>query len=318
MVRSRALNLIFSPRVVRFRRWFRDKRRQIRGDGHIVSVFLQIDDPYSYLLSHYLPSLAEQYDIELRVYMSKAKGDEYQPAPDMLAEFAIGDCRRLALELGIPFLDRGSLPPTEYRAGLSDAVASSSGSAEFADEFYQALAIYWRGDTSAAAPISKAAVELGAAKSLVEESERLQGKLGHYNSAMLHYAGEWYWGVDRLHYLTDRLDELGVAINEAPNSRLASIRQAMRVSLPVRPPTAAKELPPIEFFHSFRSPYSYLALQRTFEIADAYGIDIKLRPVLPMVMRGMKVPTPKLLYIANDAYREANRRGIPFGTSPIR
>lgn len=312
-LRSQFLNVIFSPRGVRVRRWLNDKRRQFSGDGHVVSVFLQIDDPYSYILSHYLPSLAEHYDIDLRVYMSKAKGDAFQPAPDMLVEYAISDCARLALEFGIPFLDKGSLPPTEYRAGLSDAVANLAGSDEFANEFYQALATYWRGDTSTAAQLAKSVTDRGAAKVLVAASERLQSRLGHYNSAMLHYAGEWYWGVDRLHYLTDRLDAQGVSKTPIPDPRLASIRQAMRVSLPIRPPSAAKELPPIEFFHSFRSPYSYLALTRTFEIADAYGLRVKLRPVLPMVMRGMQVPRSKLLYIANDAYREASRRGVPFG-----
>jgi 2-hydroxychromene-2-carboxylate isomerase len=87
----------------------------------------------------------------------------------------------------------------------------------------------------------------------------------------------------------------------------------MRVSLPVKPPRAARDLPPIEFFYSFRSPYSYLALSQISEIADAFGIEMKLRPVLPMVMRGMKVPQSKLLYIANDTCREARRRNIPFG-----
>lgn len=312
-LRSRILNVMFNPRVVNVRRWLNDKRRQLGSHGHVVSVFLQIDDPYSYILSQYLPDLAAQYNIDLRLHLSKAKGDEFQPAPDMLAEYAITDCRRLALEFGIPFLDKGELPPTECRAGLSDAVAASAGSDKFAGEFYQALAIYWRGDAAAAAQISKTVTERGAAKALVDESEQLQSKLGHYNSAMLHYAGEWYWGVDRLHYLTARLGTLGVSKSSTLNPHLASIRQAMRVSLPVRPPTAANALPPIEFFHSFRSPYSYLALQSTFRIADAYGIEVKLRPVLPMVMRGLQVPTMKLLYIANDAYREATRRGIPLG-----
>jgi 2-hydroxychromene-2-carboxylate isomerase len=38
-----------------------------------------------------------------------------------------------------------------------------------------------------------------------------------------------------------------------------------------------------------------------------------LRPVLPMIMRGMQVPTIKRMYIAYDAKREADRLGIPFG-----
>ena len=87
----------------------------------------------------------------------------------------------------------------------------------------------------------------------------------------------------------------------------------MQVSLPVKPPAAAKSLPSLEYFHSIRSPYSYLALNRVYAIADAFGIELKLRPVLPMVMRGMQVPHPKLLYIAMDTTREAERLGVPYG-----
>ena len=312
-LRSQVLRLMLDRRVVGAMRWLGETRCRFSKDGHVVSVFLQIDDPYSYILSHYLPRLAEHYAIEMRVHLTKAIVDGYQPAPDMLVEYAIADCRRLALEFGIPFLDKADLPPTEFRAGLSDAVAASAGSDAFSGELFEALEIYWRGDTLAAAQISKSAPRRGAANALIEVSQDLQSRLGHYNSAMLHYAGEWYWGVDRLHYLTDRLDALGISKSRSPDLHLQSIRQSTRISLPVRPPTAAKSLPSIEYFHSFRSPYSYLALHSMFEIADAYGIDVRIRPVLPMVMRGMAVPGPKLLYIVKDANREARRRGIPFG-----
>ena len=312
-LRSLILNLLFNPTVIRMKRWLAEKRRQLSGRPHVVSVFLQLDDPYSYILSHYLPSLAATYDIELRLYLSQSRGDEYQPEPDMLAEYAVADCVRLAGELGIPFLDKGKLPPTEHRVGLSDAVASLVGTQDFDEELRQALAVFWRGDSSAAANMSGAADVFGQASGVIADSQKLQENLGHYNTAMLHYAGEWYWGVDRLHYLLDRLDELGVAKSDTPNPLLASIRQAMKISLPVKPPAAARDLPPIEYFHSFRSPYSYIALQQTYAIADAFGIELKLRPVLPMVMRGMKVPRPKLLYIVKDTFREAGRRNIPFG-----
>ena len=79
------------------------------------------------------------------------------------------------------------------------------------------------------------------------------------------------------------------------------------------PPSTAKELPPLELFFSFRSPYSYLCLKRVFEIADAFGLRLSVRPVLPMVMRGLQMPKSKLAYIARDAGREARRLGIPFG-----
>lgn len=305
--------MLFSPCAAKTKRWLSEKRRQFSGRRHVVSVFLQIDDPYSYLLSHYLPSLKKQYDIDLCLYLSEARGDEYQPAPDLLAGYAVLDCARLARELAIPFLDKGDLPPSEQRVGLSDAIGELVGSNTFDDEFLQALAVFWRGDGAAAAQISATVRLPGKGIETVAEASKLQQKLGHYNSAMLHYGGEWYWGVDRLHYLTERLDELGVANNDSPDPMLASIKQSMQASLPVKPPAAAKNLPPIEAFLSPRSPYSYLSLKRTCDIADAFGVRLVLRPVLPMVMRGMQVPMQKALYIVMDTVREARRHGIPYG-----
>lgn len=318
-IRSLLLRLMFRPGVIRMNRWLAERRRRLAGRKHVVSAFLQLDDPYSYLLSHYLPSLARSYDIDLRLYLSEALGDEYQPAPEMLAEYAVTDCTRLALELGIPFLDKGSLPPTEHRVGLTNAVVAAAGSATFDDDLRRALAIFWRGNTAAAANMSHAPDSRHLADPVIAESQKRLRKYGHYNSAMLHYEGEWYWGVDRLHYLLERLDKLGLASANGKDPALASIKQTMKASLPVKPPAAAKELPPIEFFHSFRSPYSYLGLIRTSAVADAFGIELKLRPVLPMVQRGVQVPRVKLLYIVKDAEREARRRNIPFGkiTDPV-
>ena len=311
--RSLMLNVLFHRRTIRFQRWLAEVRRRIGGKNHVVSVFLQLDDPYSYILSYYLPSLAANYEIDLHLYLSQAKGDEYQPTPELLAEYAVADCARLASELGIPFLDKGSLPPTEHRVALTNVVAALHGTDAFDDELRQAFEVFWRGDSSAAASMSSGASDKGVAASVINESNRLLDKLGHYNTATLHYAGEWFWGVDRLHYLLDRLDGLGVSRNDSPDPLLASIQPAMKISLPVKPPAAAKELPPIEFFHSFRSPYSFIALEQTFAIADAFGVDVIIRPVLPMVMRGLQVPKPKLIYIGMDAVREANRRNVPFG-----
>lgn len=318
-IRSLFLKVLLSSKARGFGRRAREIRRRLLRRPHVVSAFLQLDDPYAYLLAHYLPSLAEHYDIELRLYLAEARGDAYQPAPEMLAEYAIKDCDRLASELGVPFLDKGASPPVEHRLSMLDSIAACEGNENFDEELLQALSVFWRGDAEAAARRNVIAEMKGVANRVIDESQELQKHLGHYNSAMLHYEGEWYWGVDRLHYLMDRLEELGASREDLADRTLASIRQAMQVSLPVAPPVAARNLPPIELFHSIRSPYSYLALRRISEIAEAYGLELRLRPVLPMVMRGMQVPQRKLLYIVRDAAREADRLGIAFGkiTDPV-
>lgn len=311
-LRSRLLSAYINPQTRQKQRAWHETKRKLSGQGHVVSAFLQLDDPNSYLLSAYLPALAEHYDIDLRVYLSEARGGEYQPAPDMASEYATEDCRRVAAELGLPFLDKGATPPAEHRRGILAALAAQAGSDGFTGELYQALETYWRGDLEGAAR-SSAANESGAADKVLQASQELLEKLGHYNSAMLHYGGEWYWGVDRLHYLMERLGELGAVRSEGSNARLASIQQAMQVDLPFSPPASAKDLPPLELFYSFRSPYSQLALQRVFDVADAFGLELVLRPVMPMVMRGMPVPETKIRYIVRDAMREAEAHGVPFG-----
>lgn len=311
-IRSVLLNALLSARVRRLRRSYYDLRRKLGRSPHVVSAFLQLDDPYSYLLSRYLKDLVRAYDIELHVYLSQARGEAYQPQPDLLAEYAAMDAQRVARELGVPFLDRGATPPIEHRRGLLDVLAACAEQDDFEDELFQVLEIYWRGDTEAAARRSDTG-ETGQAEDAIAKSQALQERLGHYNSATLHYAGEWYWGVDRLQYLVDRLESLGLARAGEKSRFLAALEHATQYSLPVTPPAAAKELPPLELFYSFRSPYSYLSLGRLYEIVDAFGLELRLRPVLPMVMRGMQVPRSKLMYIARDTVREAERLAVPFG-----
>ena len=306
------MRVVASERLLKIRRRLSEARRKITGQRHVVSVFLELDDPYSYLLCHYLPEIAEHYDVELRLYLTEAITGALRPAPELYPEYATNDCSRLARELGIPFLDKGTTP-VEHRLALLDALAAVEGTAEFDNELMETISAYWRGDSEAVARRTGSVQSSGSAAALLKKNQRLLKKLGHYNTATLHYGREWYCGVDRLHYLTGRLQALGARRDSGATPRLASIVQVMQVNLPVKPPAAARELPPLEFFHSFRSPYSYLALRRFIAIADAFGLEFRIRPVLPMVMRGMQVPKAKLLYIVTDTSREARRLEIPFG-----
>jgi 2-hydroxychromene-2-carboxylate isomerase len=86
--------------------------------------------------------------------------------------------------------------------------------------------------------------------------------------------------------------------------------------MPASSTTAALQLAPrpiVEFWCSLRSPYTYLALPRLRAWAEAGEVEVQLRPVLPMVMRGLQVPLVKRLYIIRDAKREAEELGMPFG-----
>jgi 2-hydroxychromene-2-carboxylate isomerase len=69
----------------------------------------------------------------------------------------------------------------------------------------------------------------------------------------------------------------------------------------------------LEFFYSFRSPYSYLAAPRAFDLVERHGLELIWRGVIPMAMRGQSVPRAKRLHTLRDVKREADRLGMPFG-----
>jgi 2-hydroxychromene-2-carboxylate isomerase len=73
----------------------------------------------------------------------------------------------------------------------------------------------------------------------------------------------------------------------------------------------------VEVFWSFRSPYSYLATPRLAQIAGAYDVDLRIRPVYPLAVRVdgfFERQDPRWpMYVVRDAFREAQRLGMPFG-----
>ncbi len=130
-------------------------------------------------------------------------------------------------------------------------------------------------------------------------------KWGHYLGATLYYEGEWYWGIDRLHHLEARLREWGLRTTPGQEALFPSLQYQACPSVP--------QGTRIDFFFSFRSPYSAIAAAQIFEWARHAGIRIQLKYVLPMVMRGLPVPANKRRYISLDAAREAYTQGVPFG-----
>lgn len=147
-----------------------------------------------------------------------------------------------------------------------------------------------------------------APKDAANDGDALRKRLGHYLSGMFYFEGEWYWGVDRLHFLEERLHAARFAKTKGAFKPLAPVKDVTFAGKP----SSAKGAT-LDYFLSFRSPYTYLAAARAKKLADHYGATLRLRFVLPMVMRGLPVPGPKRMYIVLDTKREAERLGLPFG-----
>lgn len=71
----------------------------------------------------------------------------------------------------------------------------------------------------------------------------------------------------------------------------------------------------IEVFYSFQSPYSYLAVEHTYEIQDGYDVEVLWQPFSAKAS-GQQMPTSgiipeKLSYLLEDTTRFAQEHGIP-------
>src|SRR5207237_3415406 len=56
-------------------------------------------------------------------------------------------------------------------------------------------------------------------------------KAGHYQGAMMHYAGGWYWGIDRLPYLeTELARDLGTDVAHVVTPRPLDERGPLKLS----------------------------------------------------------------------------------------
>lgn len=282
--------------------------RMLRGGRRHARFYYRADDPYSHLLVQVAPRLASAYQLDIEIVPIAHPGIAANPEPDMLRRHAIRDAAILAERHGLSF-PHGAEPPSEDRVRRAHAVLLERRSAE--EQLRVAAAIgeaVWGDDGAALAAIVEryGSVSGEEVRPALEANYTALERAGHYQPGMLYYAGEWYWGIDRLHYLEERLRQEGlegsVDLKRGPAPHLASLIRG-----------ADESKPRIEVFVSFRSPYSYLSIPQLIDLRDRYDVEVIVRPVLPMVMRGLPVPRAKKFYMVHDAKREADRLGIPFG-----
>lgn len=283
-----------------------ERKRKADGAPHVVSYFHQADDPYSCLVAQVLPLLAERYNIQLNCFLVSQPEAWAAPERERLEGWSLRDASLLARKAGLRFPEAATQPTHERLAMAEVALAASLAAGSFVNDAGALSLALWNGD---ALPAREGAVTV--AKS---EGDALRTRLGHYLGGTLHYGGEWYWGLDRLHYLEERLSILGARRDGSRSTCLyPQPRLVQELKREVEPRLGPQVESDLNYYLSFRSPYTWIAADRAKALADAYGLHLKLRFVLPMIMRGLPVPKAKRGYILMDAAREARRAGVPFG-----
>lgn len=287
-----------------------ERVRRSLGEPHRVHYFHQVDDPYSALLAASLPALARRYDIEVVAHVVGLPPDAAAPERDRLVAYSRKDAQLLARHHGLDFHDSGAQPSTSAVQAATRVLVAAAEQGRFVDVAGTLSAALWSDATPAARDAQPAQTQPDASPAQtaahLTAAEALRQRLGHYLGAMLFYGGEWYWGIDRLHHLEQRLQDLG-AQRPGVSGFLFPPDADLVDPVPLADP------PPIDFYFSFRSPYSAIVARRVFGLGRLTGAPVRLRYLLPMVMRGLPVPRAKRMYISLDAAREAHWRGIPFG-----
>ncbi len=304
LMSRRVLGRLADPRVIQARRKKAEAARRRRGEPHVVHYFHQLDDPYAHLTAQVLAAFAARYDIDLELHLIRASGGSTQPELEKLRVWARRDAELIAPHLGLSFPSQaGTVPAPEHQVLAGRALAS--GGDDAVTRIAAISEALWSGDESALAGMAEKGVSEAELEAALDAGSALLARRGHYSGATFFYGGEWYWGVDRLFHLENRLRELGAC--KEPEEALIAPRPDADVT-----GIDASGLR-LDFYPSLNSPYTSIVFDRTIALKEACGIEFHHKPVLPMVMRGIPAPRPKASYIVFDTKREADAEGVPFG-----
>ncbi len=298
MIGAHITRLLTSPGLRALRRGLAATGRRLTGAPATLLFFYEPGDPYSHLAVQYLDRLAARYRLRIAVHLAGPPPDDAAPDRARLAGWALRDAALLAPVHALSFPAGATLQDAARIQNFASVLAGALGAPDFAATAIAAGTAFWSG-----AALPAGGTPPGAA---LATGTTLRARLGHYSGGMFYFEDEWYWGADRLHHLQTRLAQAGLDTTPGPPGPAPCPEVTLHAP-------ACRARHQLHFFLSLRSPYTYIAAPRVFALARHYNADLKLRFVLPMVMRGLAVPQAKRLYIALDTKREAERLGLPFG-----
>ena len=304
-LKGKAIATWLGPTGEAARRALTRARQRITNAPSRLDFYVDIGDPMSYLTAQAVTRLAAAYPIELGVHVVTPPASDVDPAPTLRTKHAVRDAREVAAYWNVEFPAQKEADSNLVR-DVGTSLIKDRPAADQLRAVTELTGAMWAGDRKA---LGQLLLKYGTESStsippVLNAAYGELRKAGHYQGAMLHYGGVWYWGIDRLPYL-----EAVLAAEHGARPPVVAPRDEAE-----RGPLALSEKPlTCELWFSFRSPYSYLALERIEQVLAPHGIPLVLKPIAPMIARGLPMPQVKQMYIVRDAKREADRLGIAFG-----
>ena len=304
---SKAMTYWTAPKTMARRRAKAEKQRRKRGEPHCVEYFHQVEDGYSHLAAQLLQPLLSEYDITLVCHLVTVETDRNLPEPDLLLPLSRYDAAHVAPHYGLRFRV-GAEAPDPLHVKLATQILAAVENGVFPKASVEVGEALWSGDFSA---LEELAQQYGRADpekttAVLSSGNRRRAALKHYSAAMFYYGSEWYWGADRFYHLENRLRSYGAVKQEAhpllcprPEIEFGPLKDNGSLTL--------------EIYASLRSPYTSIIFDTAVRLAAETGVELVMRPVLPMVMRGVPATQEKGWYIFSDASREASALGFRLG-----
>ena len=306
-VTSKVMTYVISPKRLAKNRIKVEKQRQANNQRHTVEYFHQVDDGYSHLAAQALAALAERYDIDLQCHLVDGPAGANAPEPELLVNLSRYDASKIAPHYKLDFPENLDAP-TVTLLKLARSILANLNNQDFVAHAATVGHALWSGSEVALQELGKVHgfSSLEEEKAKYENGNTRRDSLKHYSGAMFYYGGEWYWGIDRLYHLEQRLSDLGA--DRQPNTAVIMPKQEVKAGQ-LRDNGSLT----LEVFASVRSPYTAMIFDRALELAKTTGVTLQVRPILPMVMRGVSATREKGIYIFSDAAREARASEVPFG-----
>lgn len=195
-----------------------------------IEVFYSFQSPYSYLAIESIYDIDRDFDVELlwQPHSAKASGQQVQAAsvnPDKLS-YLLEDAQRFATEHSIPFTIPDTWPEVEYDPGRVTRGALVASDMGILMEYNFKVFHRWWGlgenpndDNFMSELCDELDIDLGEFLSKVSNSdtrERVKGiyrrgrKLGVFDTPTFLIDKERIVGIDKIHYLRNRLEKLGL------------------------------------------------------------------------------------------------------------
>ena len=291
----------------------KEKLRVKEGRPHTVFYFHSLSDPYAHLTIQVIKKLISNFNIVLEIFFISEPSENFTPEKTMYRKHCLKDSKEIAPFYGLIFEAKEFyLKENEKLAYKILDHFSDINQDDYIDLIFKVSSLLWdnniAGLNAIISNLSDKERELLSKKNIdinIKGNKKIQS-LEYYFSASFHYEGENYWGIDRLGYLEERLVELGLKKNNSHKNIVKKLEKSKFDSNQIIKKDNSLIL---EFFPSLNSPYTYISFKRVKRLIDNYPIKLLTKPVLPMLMRNMKIPTHKGKYILSDSAREGRKYG---------